>query len=905
MKKQHIWIIAALVFLYISASSIADFYMDYQWFMMYGGEVIFWRLMMTKFYVHTAFAVIFIALFFLNFLLIRILGGKGRIFTANILDRLKLPIFGTPRRALFILLAAGVVFMGFVMGGAASAYWKEILQFAYSVPFQGHPVDPLFNMDIGFYVFSLPVYNFLYGWLFSSMLIITAFSAVFHIMNRGIFVTDGKLEFSLFARAHISTLLATIVVLYGIGYRLSAYELLYSQMGKFFGAGYTSVHATMISYTVAMVLSFIAAALFLFNIFKRSFRLPLFVLAALIPSYFVLGVLFPAFQQKFIVEPNELDRERPYIEYNIKFTRLAYNLDKIRDIDFANKETLTYNELMKNSAVIENIRLWDWRPLKQTYRQLQELKPYYFFNDVDVDRYIINGKKYAMNLSARELSISELPKNSQSWQNRHMIYTHGYGLVMSRVDKITQEGQPELLIQDIPTKSPESMPVVQPRIYYGEHKNEYVITNTTIQPGEFDYPFGEDNKYSIYEGKGGFVMDSLLKRVMAAIYFKDRNMLFSGNIDSKSRMHFRRNIMEMVSTFTPFLDFDDDPYLVLSEGRLYWFIDAYTTTDQYPYSTPINDDGRRYNYMRNSVKVVIDAYDGSMNYYISDKNDPLIKTYSRIFPGVFKDLSTLRPDLVSHLRYPETMFNIQSHMLLKYHMTDPTIFYNNEDAWDFPKQIYENREEPIHSYYLVTRLPNEDRDEFILILPFTPFRRNNMVSFLVGKCDAPHIGELTMYRLPKDKLSYGPMQVEARIDQDPEISSQLTLWNQKGSSVIRGNMLAIPIEESILYIEPLYLKAQSSEMPELIRVIVAFNDRIVMEKNLHSCLDRLFGRGGMSMQAAVEGMTPDMRLRDLASKAFNSFLRAEGSLKQGDWGKYGDEMKQLKEILGLMKGAGK
>ncbi|MBN1533478.1 MAG: UPF0182 family protein [Spirochaetes bacterium] len=900
MKKKHILILAGIVILYIAASSVAEFYFDYRWFGIYGGEVIFWRLLTTKFYVHTFFSLAFIALFFLNFLLIRLLGGSGRIFTAKILDRLKMPIFGTPRRALFILLAAGVVLIGFVMGGAAASFWKEILQYLYSVPFRGFPADPIFGIDPGFYVFSLPVYNFLYGWLFSAFIIILAFSALFHIMNRGIYVTDGRLEFSLFARAHISTLLAAIVVLYGIGYRLSAYELLFSQMGKFFGAGYTAVHANLVSYTVAMVLSFAAAALFLFNIFKRSFRLPLLVLAALIPAYFILGVIYPAIQQKFIVEPNELGKERPYIEHNIRFTRIAYGLQNVREIDFANKDTLTYADILKNRIVIENVRLWDWRPLKQTYKQLQEQKPYYFFNDVDVDRYVIDGKKFAVNLAARELSIDELPKNSQSWQNRHLIFTHGYGLVMSRVDRITPEGQPDMIIRDIPPRTTASLPVDRPEIYYGEHRNDYVIANTSIEPGEFDYPYGDENKYARYQGKGGIPIDSLFTRILAAVYFKDKNMIFMGSITPSSRLLYRRNIVDMVNTFTPFLEFDDDPYLVLSEGRLYWIIDAYTTTGQFPYSSPIEVGRRRINYIRNSVKVVIDAYDGTMTYYITDRSDPLIRTYDRIFPGVFRDITAMPPDLLAHLRYPETIFNIQSRMLLKYHMTDPTIFYNNEDAWAIPMQISENQEEPVHSYYLVTRLPKEQRDEFILILPFTPYRRNNMVSFFVAKCDQPSYGELSLYRLPKDKLSYGPMQVEARIDQDPEISSQLTLWNQKGSSVLRGNMLAIPIEESILYIEPLYLKAASSEMPELRRVIVAFGDRIVMEKDLSSSLERLFGKGGIAQQATAPGMTQEMRLRDLASKAYNSYQRAEQSVRQGDWAKFGEEMKQLRDLLRIM-----
>ena len=867
MNKKYIWIVGAFILLYFSASYIAGFYADYQWFNAYNGTVIFWKLFLTKFYVHSSFSTLFIILFFLNFLLIRLLGGKGRIFTSNILEKLQLPVLGSPKKALFLLLAAGVITIGFLMGSIASAYWNEYLLFVNSVPFNA--VDPIFGKDIGFYVFSLPFYEIIYNWVFGSFVVLVIFSVAFHILNGGIFASQGKLEFSLFARAHISTLLAILVAIYGIGYRISAYELLYSRIGKFFGAGYTAIHANLTAYTVAMVISFIAAGLFLFNIFKRSFKLPLFTLVTLIPIYFILSTIFPSILQKFFVEPNEIEMESPYIVHNIKFTRLAYDLNRVKTIDFANKLNLTYGDIQKNRTTIENVRLWDWRPLKAVYKQLQELKPYYYFHNVDVDRYIINNKKVAVNLSARELDIERLPKGSATWQNQHLIYTHGYGLVMSRVDQITPDGSPELIIKDIPPRQTNGIEIKNPAIYYGEHKNEYVIANTAISTGEFDYPFGEENKFTRYKGKGGVALDSMISRFLFAINFKDKNMLLSGDVTDKSRILYRRNIMEMVTTFTPFLEFDQDPYLIVSEGNLYWMIDAYTTCDQFPYSSPIRYRGKTINYIRNSVKVIIDAYNGSMTYYIVDENDPLIKTYARIFPGIFQKMSDMPEDLQAHVRYPLDIFEIQSHMLLKYHMTDPNVFYNNEDTWSIPKQVYRGSQEDVRSYYLVTKLPNEKRDEFILILPFTPYNRPNMTSLLAAKCDPPHYGELTLFKLPKEKNNYGPIQIEAKIDQDPEISSQLSLWDQKGSSVIRGNMLVIPIEESILYIEPLYLQAENSEMPELRRVIVFFGDKLVMEKDLPTAINRLFsGRGALLEQTTgISKESLEVRLKSLASKS--------------------------------------
>lgn len=901
MNKRFTWILVIFVIVYFLLQIISHFYLDYRWFTINESEEVFWILLLTKFNVHGIFSLSFTGLFFLNFLLMYLLGGSGRIFTKNILDRIQLPLQISTRRALLIILLIGVVAIGFIMGLSASVYWKEYLKYMNSVPFTDFPRDPIFNMEIGFYIFSLPFYKFLYGWLMSAFIIITIFSTVFHILNGGICIQDQKLDFSLFSRAHLSILLAMIVLLLGIGYRLSAYELLFSEGVSFFGAGYTADNAERVMYNICMIISFIASALLLFNIFKRSFKLPIIVLATIIPVYFILGTVYPAIQQRFFVEPNELDMERVYIENNINFTRIAYDIERVNEKNFANDASLTYKDLIKNKNTINNIRLWDWRPLKQTYKQLQELKPYYQFHDVDVDRYMIDGNKVAVNLSARELAIENLGSSSQTWINKHLIYTHGYGLVLSRVDEITPEGLPEMLVYDIPPKSKTGIEIDKPQIYYGEHKNPYVITNTNVTPGEFDYPFGDKNRYTRYSGTGGEKLDSLFKRIFYAIAFNDINILISGNITDDSRILFRRNIYEMVKTLTPFLETDYDPYLVLADGRLFWIIDAYTTSDKFPYSTPINTADGKINYIRNSVKIIIDAYDGSMQYYIADENDPIIRTYANIFLGLFKPFSEIPEYLKPHIRYPEVIFNIQAQILLRYHMKNANVFYNNEDRWDIPRQIYDGNEEKIHSYYLVTTLPDETTNDFILIMPFTPNNKDNMIAFLVVKCDPENYGAMTLFTLPKEKLSYGPMQIEARIDQDAEISKQLTLWSQKGSGIIRGNMLVIPIEESLLFIEPLYLKAETSEMPELKRVIVSFADRIIMEKDLKAALEKLFYEGGYLGETLYSNGKADNRISDYASRAYMLYLQAEKHLKAGNWTEYGESLKKLKEILRAMK----
>lgn len=887
-----------LFFLFNSSTLITK----YLWFLHHGQTGSFWVLFLSRFTVHLIFMVLYLVLFFINFAVLRVFIKSGRFFTLSFMKNLNfIPV--THRKWLYVVFVAIIVFIAFVIGGTASQSWKEALLYINQVPFENAPLDPVFSKGLSFYFFSLPFLKFLHLWTAGVMVTIIIFSVFFHIVNGGIIIKNGFPSLSSFAQKHLSVLASIFLFLIAIGYWLASYSILFSQRGKFFGAGYTAVHSQLFAYKICFVLSLIAAVFMLLSFIIKNYRITLGVLVTVFFAYFLLGTLLPSFQQRFMVEPNELEMEGPYIGQNIAFTRQAYGLDKIESKTFQNDGELSWESISANTETIENIRLWDWQPLKQTFRQLQELKPYYNFIDVDIDRYEIDGRLRAVNLAARELVNSKLSQNSQTWINNHLVYTHGYGLVMNRVDRISPEGLPEMIVKDIPPKS-EFMDLERPEIYYGETDNDFVITNSRIQPGEFDYPSGEKNSYTTYEGDGGIKLDSLFKRLVYAIAFSDINILISNNITTDSRIHYKRNITEMVSTIAPYLLMDQDPYIVATEKGLYYMIDCYTLSQHYPYSSPIMIGHKRVNYIRNSVKVVVDAYNGNITFYTSDKNDALIKVYSKIFKNLYKPLTDMPKELAAHIRYPETLLDVQSAVLKRYHMTDINVFYNNEDAWELPRQIYDSAEETMDSYYIVTNLPGEKSSEFVLMLPFTPIQKDNMISFLVAKCDAEEYGKLLLYRLPKEKLSYGPMQIEARINQDPEISKQLTLWSQKGSRVIRGNMLAIPVNNSLLFVEPLYLKAETSEMPELKRVVVAFKDKIVMEENLNIALAKAFETTidytatEQSKTSAKANVTnQNLSAAGLIEKAYTIYNEADAALKQGDLTGYSIKIKELGPLL--------
>jgi uncharacterized membrane protein (UPF0182 family) len=605
--------------------------------------------------------------------------------------------------------------------------------------------------------------------------------------------------------------------------------------------------------------------------------------------------IYPGLVQRFVVVPNEIVLEKPFLEQNIKYTRLAYRLNSVKDQEFPAEESLTREDLRRNDLTIKNIRLWDHAPLLSTYSQLQEIRTYYKFMDVDNDRYLVNGEYRQVMLSPRELSYRALP--ARTWVNEHLNYTHGYGVVLGPVNRISREGLPEFFIKDIPPVSSANIKVTRPEIYYGETSNEYVFVRT--KRPEFDYPVGEKNVYSRYEGKGGVPLTFWRKLIFAA-RFGSFTILLSDDITNESRVMYYRKINERVSRVAPFVRLDPDLYLVISpQGRLLWFLDGYTMTDRFPYSEPIGNLG---NYVRNSVKALVDAYDGTVKLYISDPTDPIIQTYAKIFPGLLKPLEEMPAELRSHIRYPPGMLNIQARMYSTYHMQDPQVFYNKEDLWSIPKKSGAGGEREMEPYYTIMRLPDGKKEEFVLLLPFTPSKKDNMSAWMAARCDPPQYGEVVVCIFPKQKLVYGPRQIEARIDQDAEISKQLSLWNQRGSQVIRGNLLAIPIEKSILYVEPLYLAAEKGSLPELKRVIVAYGNSVAMEENLELSLQQVFGgellREKLPPKVAVAVIPQKEKSeRQIATEALAHYRKAQDLLRQGNWAGYGEELKKMEEAL--------
>jgi uncharacterized membrane protein (UPF0182 family) len=606
--------------------------------------------------------------------------------------------------------------------------------------------------------------------------------------------------------------------------------------------------------------------------------------------YFIAILLLPFVFQRFVVQPNELALESPYLIHNIEFTRKAYNLSEIQETSYPALLDLTPEMIARNQDTIQNVRLWDWRLLLQTYRQTQEIRLYYQFYNVDVDRYHLVDGYHQVMLSARELS-AELPPKAQTWVNQYLQFTHGYGIVMSFVSKIVGEGFPEYLIENIPPESDYKLSVTQPKLYYGEGMQGYRIVGTGVK--EFDYPKGDQNVYTSYQGKGGIPLDSDWKRVLFAWTQSDVNILLTSYLKPESRIQIWRGIQERVAQIAPFLRLDNDPYAVLSEGKQYWIQDAYTVSDHFPYANPHTagfEDSM--NYIRNSVKVVVDMYDGTVSFYVMDPNDPVLTVYRRAFPGVFKDLDQLSGDLKQHLRYPENLFSIQADLYKSFHMTPPQVFYNQEDLWMTPQQNYAGTALPMKPYYILMKLPGSDELQYLLMMPFAPEKRDNMVAWMAAKCDFPEYGKVFVYQLPKDKLVLGPIQIEAMIDQNTTISQQLSLWDQKGSKVTRGNLIVLPIENSFLYVEPVYLTASGTNIPQLKRIIVVSGDKVVMESSLDAALNALFGtQQPQTTMARAPSLQPEL------GQARTQFNEAQESLQHGDWEKFGKAMEGLKRLL--------
>lgn len=937
MKKANL-VIGVILLIIIFASIFFGIFADWLWFSSIGYQSVYAKILLTSVEIGiVAFVVFFLFAFTVMKLSSRAAAGRGKRKAH------KHPINDPRSKALHLVAAI----IGLAIAASVGSQWQTVLKYMNYSAFGAK--DAVFGLDIGFYVFTLPFYSLILNFLLA-MFVLSAILAVASYVSHSIGFKMEMIETeeenqkpdffggtfgSAGSHKHvkmkwsgswqrfvpvISVLLFLIFAVIAGQIWLAQYGLLYASGGAVYGAGYTDVNITLPLITILSVVSFVIALLFLANIRIKKARFIRDGIVAFIVIA-VLGVIITGAVQALIVRPNEFNLEQPFIERNIQATLAAYGLDDIRETAFPVTYNLTGQDIQDNPGTIGNIRIWDWRPLKQTYSQLQLFRTYYDFKDVDIDRYMVDGELRQVMMSPREMNPSGLQSQAQTWVNQHLVYTHGYGVVMNPVDQVSSEGLPVFFMKDIPVNS-DHIDLDQPRLYYSEspgRSSDYVITGTDTD--ELDYPSGDQNIYAPYEGTGGVQLSDFLRRLTYAVRFRSIELLVSGSITPESRLLMYRNVADRVSTIAPFLQFDDDPYIVVSDGKLYWVIDAYTITDKYPYSQPVwytsDDDDGTLNYIRNSVKVVVDAYNGDVSYYVIDNSDPMISAYMKMFPDLFRPFNDMPGGLKSHIRYPEDMFDVQAAIYSTYHMKDPRVFYNKEDVWVIPDEIYRGSRQKVIPYYIIMSLPEEEgeqtqvspasnqgREEFILMIPFTPKGKQNMIGWMAARSDEPNYGKLVVYQFSKQQLTYGPMQIEARIDQDPDISQLITLWSQSGSDVLRGNTLIIPIEDSILYIEPLYLEAtEEGTLPQLQRVIVSYGDRLTMQNSLDEALDVLFGSGtGIPGKPTTPGepSEPGIGLPETAEEKLAAiadlFNKAQAALSGGDLGLYQQYIDEIGEL---------
>ncbi len=922
MFRNRGCVIGLIVFVVVAiiVFTLLDLYADLAWFEVLGVTSVLWKSLAARwllFLVAWAVAAVVLAA---NWWLARRLAGGGEMtvpwlrqqrsghqVTAEPTTRI------VAARVANVLLVITAVTLGLILALPVRALWLEMLQYYNATPFGQS--DPLLGRDLSFYVFRLPWLKSLQNWFLWLVLLSLAGAALVYLASYSaerlrarvqvVGVRQPWLSLSPPAQRHLLVLGAIALGLLAWGYQLNIARLLYSSTGAAYGAGYTDVHARLPVMHLLTAIALLGAVILLASMFVRVRWLPYAAVGVWLLVAVLGGSVYPSLLQRLVVVPNELTREREYIGNTIQSTRQAFGLHEIEEADFNLTEEAVPLDLEANASTLKNIRLWDYRPLLRTYGQLQEIRLYYAFNDVDVDRYRLADDYRQVTLVAREIAHNELPETAQTWVNRHLVYTHGSGVVLSPVNEVVEEGLPNLWVRDIPPQShyPE-LAISRPEIYYGELTDDYVVVKTEEQ--ELDYPSGDQNVYTTYEGNGGVVLDSFLKRMAYALRLGNSQILLSGSITPESRLLWHRAIDQRVQTVAPFLRYDPDPYPVIVEGRLVWLLDAYTVTDRYPYSEPIRTSFGDVSYIRNSVKVTMDAYNGTLTFYLIDPDDPLAATFATIFPDLFRPLEEMDPALVAHWRYPEGMFRIQAAKFQTFHMTDSQVFYNQEDLWNWAEEVVTGERVRIEPYYVNMRLPGESETEFVLMMPYTPSTKQNMVAWLYARNDGEHYGKLGVYKFPKQRLVYGPMQVESRIDQDPIISQQLSLWNQRGSQVLRGNLLVIPIDETILYVEPIYLQAEASQLPELRRVIVVYGNRISMEETLVGALAQVMGverppEAGPGEEEPPEVGAPTVpvegSIADLIRQADSHYQSAQDCLQAGDWTCYGREMDALEQVL--------
>ncbi|MSQ12185.1 MAG: UPF0182 family protein [Dehalococcoidia bacterium] len=822
-------VLAAIIVLIMLFAWLRQVWTDLLWFDSLGYQKVFRTILLTKIWLFFVSAGSFALLATANVLLVYRY-SRGPQLEAVPPGTLRLLRWAVLGGVVFIILIASLMF-----GVATASRWEIVLSFANSTSFGA--VDPQFGKDASFYVFHLPLFHFLNGWVVGALIVLM-------LLSGGLYAALTSLRGAAITlanplRIHLSFLGVGILVAFFFSYWLSIYDLSFSNRGAVFGASYADVNARVFADRVLMAVVLGGVVLLLYNAFLvKGLRLIGGVIGLWIGAVLLVGLIYPALVQRFQVQPNELDKERPYIERNIAATRQAFGLAGIQESIFPlHEDGLTEELVAGNPEIFSNLRLWDHRPLKDVLNQVQFIRLYYDFHDVDVDRYSIKGEYRQVMLGVRELSPDKLPVDAQRWVNRRLQFTHGQGIAMAPVTEFTTEGRPVFFIKDVPPVG--VIPIEQPAVYFGETNSQYVVVNSKLP--EFDYPTEtEIPVYTSYEGKGGVRLGGFWRRLAYAWQFRDINILISGQLTEDSRIMYRRTVQEGISAVAPFLRLDQDPYIVVADGGLFWIQDAYTVTGRYPYS---QRTAAGFNYIRNSVKVVVDAYDGTQTYYVAQPDDPLVQTYQKIFPGLFQPLSDMPASLSTHLRYPEDLFSVQAEKYLTYHMRDPTVFFNKEDQWSVPNELYFDAPRVMDPYYLIMKLPGESAEEFVMLLPFTPNNRPNLVAWMAARMDGEHYGKLVAYTFPKDRQVDGPEQVEARIDNDPAIRRELALYRQGGARVLRGNLLVIPVDDKLLYVEPLFLQPASLPFPVLTRVIMVDGVRVTMQESVDAAITALLERG--------------------------------------------------------------
>ena len=929
-RRTILWLAAAVLALFLGGDTLLSYYVDAQWFASLGYTDVFWKTLGLQGAVFAAFAVATFAILFGGFLALEpsqlARGGTGTFVMVNGRP-LQLPVGPVLR----FLALGGSAFIGLATAGGMASDWPTFALWWYGRPSASllagadRTTDPIFGRPIAFYLFTLPAWERIAGWL-TTMAVLLLVAALFFAAisgSAGLAASRLRRGRALGVSRGLAMMWALLLLALGAQVWLGRYELLLDDHTIFAGATYTDAHIRLTGMAIVAGLLVIGAVIAVVaGATRRSF---IWLAAAALPAaagYLIAGAV-ASYVDGFIVKPNELVRERPYIEHNIAFTRQAYGLNRITAHQFPAEATIEAADPAGNQATLQNVRLWDWRILQDTLRQLQEIRTYYDFPDIDIDRYAIDGQPRQVMLATRELNVEKLPESSRNWINEKLIYTHGYGVTMNYVNGFTPEGLPQLLLKDMPVQSVvKSISVTRPEIYFGEMTDTDVYVNTRQQ--EFNYPQGQTNSVTSYQGAGGIVLGGYLRRLLIAMDRGDLAKLpFSDDVGPESRLLMRRNVRARVAALAPFLTVDDDPYMVVRpDGRLAWVMDGFTVSDRYPYSRAYTLEGKRVNYLRNSVKIVVDAYDGSTTFYLFDPTDPIIDAYRGLFPSLFKDAAAMPADLRAHVRYPELLLALQAEVYGLYHMTNPEVFYNREDLWTVASDAASSQQSAaggpaMEPNFIVMKLPGEAAPEFVEMLPFSPANRNNLIGWIAGRSDGEHYGDAIVYDFPKTRLVDGPLQIEARIDQNPQLSGQLSLWNQQGSHVRRGGLLVIPIGRALLYVESIYLQAERSPMPELRMVVLAMQDRLAYAPTFEAALAGLFGAAAQPSAAAAgappsapgataaetnpspaSGAPADLQaliIRASADLADYQRLTAEGKL--GEAGQKLDDLKRTLEQL--------